>query len=266
MALLGYNGGLRGKPRTPSTSIASGIWDLDEQKIAASAGIWPSAGGDPYWENVSLLLHMDGSNGSTTFTDSSVQENVITNIGPVVNRITANSVNGTAADFITTGNRLTVTSNPTAFTLGTGDFTIEFAIWRSSVSEARSYFALGDYTLANDGFLLWSPNNLALVFTDSTGNYHTSDTVPDQTLIRLACVRKNGVIYLFKDGELIHQFSNTRSYTPSFANVAGSAYVSIGYMSFQGTINGYMDEVRVTKGVGRYDSSYPVIPGNFPNF
>jgi hypothetical protein len=41
MALLGYNGGLRGKPRIPSTSNASGIWDLDEQKIAASAGIWP---------------------------------------------------------------------------------------------------------------------------------------------------------------------------------------------------------------------------------
>jgi hypothetical protein len=35
MALLGYNGGLRGKPRIPSTSNASGIWDLDEQKIAA---------------------------------------------------------------------------------------------------------------------------------------------------------------------------------------------------------------------------------------
>lgn len=41
MALLGYNGGLRGKPRIPSTSIASGIWDLDEQKIAKGAGIWP---------------------------------------------------------------------------------------------------------------------------------------------------------------------------------------------------------------------------------
>lgn len=52
MALLGYNGGLRGKPRIPSTSNASGIWDLDEQKIAASAGIWPSAGGDPYWASV----------------------------------------------------------------------------------------------------------------------------------------------------------------------------------------------------------------------
>ena len=30
-----------------------------------------AAGGDPYFANVSLLLHCDGSSGSTTFTDHS---------------------------------------------------------------------------------------------------------------------------------------------------------------------------------------------------
>lgn len=48
MALLGYNGGLRGKPRIPSTGNASGLWDLEEQKIAKGAGIWPATTGSGF--------------------------------------------------------------------------------------------------------------------------------------------------------------------------------------------------------------------------
>lgn len=45
MALLGYNGGLRGKPRIPSTGNASGLWDLEEHQVAKGAGIWPLTNG-----------------------------------------------------------------------------------------------------------------------------------------------------------------------------------------------------------------------------
>lgn len=41
MALLGYNGGLRGKPRIPSTGNASGSWALNEQCDAVRQAIWP---------------------------------------------------------------------------------------------------------------------------------------------------------------------------------------------------------------------------------
>ncbi len=44
MALLGYNGGLRGKPRIPSTGNASGNWALDEQCDAVRQAIWPITG------------------------------------------------------------------------------------------------------------------------------------------------------------------------------------------------------------------------------
>ena len=37
-----------------------------------------SSGGDPYFNNVSLLLHGDGTNGSTTFVDSSSNNFTIT--------------------------------------------------------------------------------------------------------------------------------------------------------------------------------------------
>lgn len=40
---------------------------------------------DPFWANTTLLLHGDGSNGSTTITDSSTSATSFTNIGVVVN-------------------------------------------------------------------------------------------------------------------------------------------------------------------------------------
>ena len=39
--MLGFNGGLIGVRRTPTTSSASGLWFQNEQSVAQRAGIWP---------------------------------------------------------------------------------------------------------------------------------------------------------------------------------------------------------------------------------
>jgi hypothetical protein len=41
--MLGFNGGLMGVRRTPTTSSASGLWFQNEQSVAQRAGIWPFA-------------------------------------------------------------------------------------------------------------------------------------------------------------------------------------------------------------------------------
>lgn len=38
---------------------------------------------DPYWNNVVLAMHMDGTNGNTTLTDSSTSNQLITNSNSV---------------------------------------------------------------------------------------------------------------------------------------------------------------------------------------
>jgi len=35
------NGGIIGPTNAPTTSVASGIWTLQEQKLAQEGGIWP---------------------------------------------------------------------------------------------------------------------------------------------------------------------------------------------------------------------------------
>ena len=64
------NGRVIGPTVSASSTAASGIWTQEEQAVLKKAGKWPSVGSnDPYWSNVVLLMHMDGSNGGTTFTD-----------------------------------------------------------------------------------------------------------------------------------------------------------------------------------------------------
>jgi hypothetical protein len=43
--MLGFNGGLMGVRRTPTTGAASGLWSQNEQSVAKRAVIWPISGG-----------------------------------------------------------------------------------------------------------------------------------------------------------------------------------------------------------------------------
>ena len=54
------------------------------QALLAGFGSGGAASYDPYFQNVSLLMHMDGTNGGATFTDSSNYAMVPTVVGGTV--------------------------------------------------------------------------------------------------------------------------------------------------------------------------------------
>ena len=45
--MIGFNGGLLGVRKVPTTGSASGLWFQNEQSVAKRAGIWPSVASDP---------------------------------------------------------------------------------------------------------------------------------------------------------------------------------------------------------------------------
>jgi hypothetical protein len=46
--MLGFNGGLMGVRRTPTTGTASGLWFQNEQSVAQRAAIWPASSSGLY--------------------------------------------------------------------------------------------------------------------------------------------------------------------------------------------------------------------------
>ena len=260
MALLGYNGGLRGKPRTPSTSNASGIWDLDEQKIAASAGIWPSAGGDPYWANVSLLLRMDGSNGSTTFTDSSSNAFAITASGDA-QISTIDPRFGTGSLTLDGNGDYLSTPADSAFAFGTGDYTVECWVYVNSGNGNNGLFTFG---AENAGLCVaivsgsWCMGFAGVSSGGSAGVMGNVGTTG--TWQHLAVTRSGTYARMFIDGvQLGDVFGSS---TDLYSNQLRIGY----YYNNAYAINARVDEFRVTKGIARYTSNFTPPTAPFPNF
>ena len=133
-------------------SIALGVQGI----IAIDTGTGaPAVVTDPYWANVSMLLHGDGTNAAqnNTFLDGSTNNFTVTRNGnttqgsfnPFVSTYPYSvATNGGSAYFDGTGDGLTVPANA-AFSLGTNSFTIE--CWSYGLSNAASGTLIGQ----NDG-------------------------------------------------------------------------------------------------------------------
>ena len=119
-----------------SADGAQWTWLVDFARYA-----WPGAGaytaapavGDPDYAKVALLLHMDGANGSTTFTDSSATPNTVTAVGGVAISTAQSKFGGASANFSGTGVLLVPHSSD--ISLNTGDITIEMWLRLPSIGD-----------------------------------------------------------------------------------------------------------------------------------
>lgn len=217
---------------------------------------------DPYFANVSLLLHGDGTNGAqnNTFIDSSTNNFTITRYG--------NSTQGSFSPFSTTGpydpsvmggsgyfdgtgDRLQIASN-TAFEFGTGDFTIE--CWAYPQNFGSTGFALyinWNGTGARFGIILVSTTvaidtvqGMALSFSGTT-------TINLNTWYHVAVVRSGSSFKTYLNGTQVSSATSSYTYSPT------GQPVSIGdYPDDYTTGYGYISSLRVVKGTAVYTSNF----------
>jgi hypothetical protein len=258
--MIGFNGGLIGglaNARDTTAINAKGVWTLPEQRNAKLALQWPVVGGDPDFSSVSLLLHLDGTNGSTTFTDTSSSPKTVTAVGSA-QISTAEAKFGqslllnTANDY---ANYLTTPDN-VGFQFGTGAFTMEAWIYLISkprnvaavIATGTASFGAGSYYFVVDGsnklqFGGAGVSTLLSTSTISTGQWY-----------HVAVSRSGTTTRIFIDGTLEDtEASDTTSYNYSTNNLL------IGRNGWDGAgqgFHGYIDEVRITKGVARYTATF----------
>lgn len=242
--MIGLNGGLIGKPRSVYTNKS--IWTPNEQRLSLF---------DPFWDNVTLLLHMNGSNGSTTFTDSSKYGLTVTSNGNAQISTTQSKFGGASGKFDGTGDYLTQASD-TSKALGVSDFTIETWIYLNSYTDLGIWEScpIGAAGSRTTGFIWYITSTGSMRIYHNSANLIITATsiLALNTWTHIACTRQDGTTRLFVNG------TSVGSTTTLINDTAGGRVIGTFCDSTSLSPDGYLDEFRITKGVARYSASFTV--------
>jgi hypothetical protein len=232
-------------------------------RFAASARKQGGGGGggptDPDFADVSLLLHMDGSNGSTTFTDSSSNAFAITAFGNAQVSTTDPKYGTGCLTLDGSGGYLAVAADAD-FQFGTGDFTVECWVFVNAGNNNNGLFQIGTGTHFNNSSLSVS------IFSGQWGVSYQGTGGDNMGAVvtgvwqHLAVTRSSGDSRFFIDGAQLGATLSRGS-----ANLAQNQ-LNIGfYASTSFAINARIDEFRVTKGVARYTANFTPPTAPFPD-
>lgn len=219
---------------------------------------------DPYFANVVYLAHMEGVNGSTTIVDSSPNPISVPVFGATKINTAASKFGASALDMNGQGNCYAQGTAEASLALP-GDFTMECFV------NIRGLVGSGDYCIMdlraatggtgptlihNSGYGISGQVNASIRWTGANG--------VTGVWRHCAITRASGTCRLFVDGSQVGS-----NYT--FATAIGNGRVTFGKFVDANNgdaklkLNGFIDEVRVTKGVARYTANFAPPSAEFPN-
>jgi hypothetical protein len=225
---------------------------------------------DPLFNNVSLLLHGNGVNGSTSITDNSPTPKTVTAVGnaqisTAIADPFGNSTRGVLA-LDGAGDYLQV-ADTSDLRLGSDDFTVE--TWVNLTVGTASVYWMSKYSIFVGGsgvvFAVLrnnhptNPRGFFAIFGTSAA-FFGSNLIADNTWHHLAFTRSSGSVRAFVDGvQAGTVFANS-------LNIADTAALRIGASNDSDAFaNGYIDDLRITKGVARYTANFTPPTAPFPD-
>lgn len=212
-----------------------------------------SAGGGPPWANVVALLHMDGSNGSTTFTDEKGAAYTRTNT-PTIS--TAQSKFGGASGLF--ANNSAVTSPSSATYAITGSFTVEMWVRPTAVTALAGLWTL----YAGGGVYAHINNTGKVVFSNGAVTCTSTGSLAAGVWVHLAFVRSGSTYTTYINGVADGTASSADNFASNRALKIGADPAVTGG---SGGMAGYFDDVRFTNGVAVYTANFTPPNAPFPN-
>ena len=216
-------------------------------------------GGAPDDNNTILLMHMDGANGSTSFVDSSASAFSPEIVGSPIISTAQSRFGGASAYFHGTGDygtaeRLQFGPSET-LALGTGDFTIEAWFYQTGTAQAIPMpIEIGGPHSNSDAFGMWfHPNDWGNVGITGWYSQPLNNSGPATSLnewTHVAWVRRDGSVTIFVNGVAGTSAALPHALGGSGLRIGGGAYQN--YYNYEG----YIDELRITKGFARYTSNF----------
>ena len=220
-------------------------------------------GADQHFYSTSLLLKGDGTNGSTNIVDSSYDPKTITVNGDAQISTAQSKFGGSSIAFDGAGDYIS-TPNNAAFDYGTSNFTIEFWYKFAATPGADQYIYSQRLDSNNFVYIYATSSSFVLYKLDGFGSLTLTGSTTHNTTTwsHLAAVRNGTTFTLYKDGTALNSITNNAT----FASLG--VQLDIGIWSGPSpslAFNGYIDDLRITKGIARYTSNFTP-PGSLPTY
>lgn len=223
--------------------------------LAASGDVGPYGNWTGNYSDVSLLLRGNGpSIAGTTLVDESPTPKAMTVIGGAQMSNTQSKFGGSSL-FANAG--YWTTPRTSAFEFGTGDFTLEMWVCPTASSSGTFRAVASNYSSFTSGqWALFSSTNLSLTkwqFINNgvyPGDLNSTSDVVNNVWTFIAVVRSGNTLTMYVNG-----------IAEATKNVSGATFNGNGPSVWIGTAGdspsstlfaGYIDDLRITKGIGRY--------------
>lgn len=216
-----------------------------------------TTGGDPFWANVASLLHFNGTDGSTVFTDQTGK--TWTSGGNAQIDTSQFMFGGASAQFDGTGDYVQSPASAD-YQFGTGDLTVEKFVRFGSLAGFPTISDSRVGAAGTEWVLYYNTTSSSLrLFADGADRILGSSVLTD-TWYHLAWTRASGTSRLFLAGNQIgSDYADANNYQRDMIRLGLNNSGASGYA-------GHMDELRITKGVARYTTNFTPPSAEFPGF
>ena len=214
--------------------------------------------------NTVLLLHCDGPDEGTSFTDSSPLGHTVTVNGSKTDN--GHSVFGTSSAYFDGSNDYLSIADHADFDFGThDDFTLEF--WMKSANSTGNAYIIdrtsgGSY--ANFSIQIQAAGTMRIIVDNGSDNGYdiiqssATSGLDDDEWHHIAWCRSSGDTFLYIDGAMDSNFPVTNVYNVSYSDPI-TIGLSTAFNSSGQRYSGYLDEIRLSS-VCRYSGSSFDVP------
>jgi hypothetical protein len=220
---------------------------------------------DPYWAQVDLLAVMNGSNGSTTFADSSPYNNTLTANGNAQISTAQSKFGGSSGLFDGTGDYVQIANDAIGDFYTYGGGTIECWIYPTSLAANSMIFqtytntgsinGFGWYVSSAGGIGVWAREYHVINSSSNEGTI----AINSWYHVALSIIQATGSAKIHVDG--------VTKGTGTFSSARGtqsSDRTYIGGDIYGSSAIGHISHVRRTRGIARYSSDFTPPSEAFP--
>ena len=215
---------------------------------------------EPYTSDANTLVLFNFTNAGIT---DATAKNDLETVGNAQISTTQSKFGGSSMSFDGTGDYL-IFPNSQNFALGSGDFTVEAWVYVA----ASKLQAIMDTRAVNSNTtgiaLAIDASNFPYVYVNNATLFTSSTAITLNTWTHLAMVRSSGTITLYINGT--KPSTGSAANTTNLTDTALTVGSVIDYRDTTATLhfNGYIDDLRITKGFARYTANFNVPTVAFP--